>query len=427
MNVSAYLFDQSRKRGRYVIGGKHYTAKSALKKFPRLIGLLQPSGRIKTKSVEDKFRRWIKSGKFKSSDFEVDAPQFLEVNSALDKTFRDYICDDPIIGNYDVPSLFDFLDENIKKTMRENLGTKVYLNLRARMKKLNDGEEDTHTFYSGEFEILPGTDLEDTIRKMREKVIELLEKMEAAVGSGWALVKIQSVKLHFAKFKPLKGSSYVELPDWIKNKKVVINITSKTDDECFKWCVTTALHPIGKHPERITKKLREQSNLLDWTSVSFPTSFKDISRFEKNNNASVKVLGCDDDTQEIVCLRNGNGRFKLAVTLLLFEGHYCVVKNMSRLTSRQLTCDNAAYFCDYCNFTHRKKDTVLKHQESCTGEVLKPERVFPNEGSTVKFKNFERTVEQPFVIYADFESKLKPMSEKKGASTTQFQEHIPIG
>ena len=63
-NAVTYLFDQSRKRTRYVIGGEPHTAKSALKKFPRLIGVLQPSGRIKMKSIEAKFRRWFKSGRF---------------------------------------------------------------------------------------------------------------------------------------------------------------------------------------------------------------------------------------------------------------------------------------------------------------------------------------------------------------------------
>ena len=85
-----YLFNKSRKRARYVIGGEPHTAKSALKKFPNLIGLLQPRGRIKRKSVEDKFRRWFKNGKFKKEDFQVDAPLFLESNRALDGTFREF-------------------------------------------------------------------------------------------------------------------------------------------------------------------------------------------------------------------------------------------------------------------------------------------------------------------------------------------------
>ena len=286
------------------------------------------------------------------------------------------------------------------------------------MSKTSDGKEATHAFYSGEFEILQGTDLDSVILRMRETISERLSKMELAVGSGWTLLKIINVKLHFATFKPLRGSSFVELPSWIKNKNADINILNKTDSECFKWCVTRALHPIGEHQYRLTKKLREQSKIFDWTGVNFPTTFEDISRFEKNSNISVKVLGCDDETKEII--------YKLAVTLLLFEGHYCVVKNISRLTSRQIV-DNKVYFCDYCSFTHREKLAVLKHQESCTGEVLEPERIMPKKGFTVSFKNFERTVDQPFVIYADFESRLKSKDEKKGKSTTQFQEHIPIG
>ena len=291
--------------------------------------------------------------------------------------------------------------------MRKNAGTKVYLNLMARMRMLNNETEDTHTFYSGEFEIFPGTDFDAVIEKMKKNIFENFEKMETAVGSGWALVKIRNLKLHFAEFKTLEGSSYVELPDWIKNKKAVINILNTTDSQFFKWCITRAMNPIGKNQKLITKKLREQSKIFDWTGVNFPTSFEDISRFEKN-------------------LRNGNGRYKLAVTLLLFEEHYCLVRNVSRLVSRQI-CDGTNYFCDYCSFSNCIKSVVLKHQESCTGEVFKPERVFPTPGSFLKFKNCERSAEQPFVIYADFESRLKPMFVKKGEFTTQYQEHVPVG
>ena len=292
--------------------------------------------------------------------------------------------------------------------MRENSGTKVYLNLVARMKKL------------------PGTDFDDVIEKMRKKISENFEKLETAVGSGWALVKIQNLKLHVAEFKTLKGSSYVELPEWVKNKKTVINILNMTDNECFKWCVTRAMHPIGKNQNLITKKLREQSKIFDWTGVNFPTSFEDISRFEKNNGVSVKVLGCDEETKEVVHLRNRNSRYKLAVTLLLFEEHYCLVKNISRLVSRQI-CDGANYFCDYCSFSNCVKSVVLKHQESCTGDSFEPEREFPKPGTFLRFKNCERSAEQPFVIYADFESRLRPMFEKKGGSTTQYQDYVPIG
>ena len=194
-----------------------------------------------------KKNRWFfRRGKLKREDFAVDAPMFLESRRALDRSFKEFVCDDPIIENYDLPSVFELLTESMKKVMRENTGTKVYLNLRAKMSKLSDGTVASHVFYSGEFEIFPGTDLNDVITEMRKVISERFEKMETFVGSGWTLVKIQNLELHFAEFKTLKGSSYVELPEWIKSKKAVVNILNKSDNECFKWCIRRAIHPIGK-------------------------------------------------------------------------------------------------------------------------------------------------------------------------------------
>ena len=102
------------------------------------------------------------------------------------------------------------------------------------------------------------------------------------------------------------------------------------------------------------------------------------------------------------------------------------MRNVSRLVSRE-SRDGVSYFCDFCSFSNSVKEKVLKHQESCTGDLFEPEREFPKPETFLRFKNFERSSEQPFVIYADFESRLKPMCEKKGGFTTQFQEHIPIG
>ena len=137
-----YLFiSESRKKARYNIGGEYFSTKNALKKFPQLIGILQPRRKIKQKSLEDKFRCWFVKGKISKKVFNVEPPQFRETNSALNKTFREYLCDDKILNNYDVPSLFQLLDENIKKVLRENMNTKVYLNVRALMRKTSDGKK----------------------------------------------------------------------------------------------------------------------------------------------------------------------------------------------------------------------------------------------------------------------------------------------
>ena len=52
-----------------------------------------------------------------------------------------------------------------------------------------------------------------------------------------------------------RGVSYIDPPDWIKNKKATINPINKEDNKCFQYAVTVALNhdQIGKHTERKTK------------------------------------------------------------------------------------------------------------------------------------------------------------------------------
>ena len=51
------------------------------------------------------------------------------------------------------------------------------------------------------------------------------------------------------------GGSYVDSPDWIKNKKTTINPINKKDNQCFQYAVTVALknEEIKKDPQRIKK------------------------------------------------------------------------------------------------------------------------------------------------------------------------------
>ena len=65
------------------------------------------------------------------------------------------------------------------------------------------------------------------------------------------------------KYEPLDGSSYILLPGFLAVKKAIINLKNE-DQECFKWAITRALNPVEKNSERIDKKLREKSEVLNW-------------------------------------------------------------------------------------------------------------------------------------------------------------------
>ena len=64
------------------------------------------------------------------------------------------------------------------------------------------------------------------------------------------------------------------------------------DKECFKWCITRALHPVERDSERLTRVLRVQEEKLDWGGIEFPVAADAniISRLERNNDSSVNVF-----------------------------------------------------------------------------------------------------------------------------------------
>ena len=96
---------------------------------------------------------------------------------------------------------------------------------------------------------------------------------------------------------------------------------------------------------------------------------------------------------------------------------------MSRLFSNQVNKHNGKmYICDYCLQYFKHEKTLEGHLEYCK-KFKSGKTVYPKKGETLEFKNYERMHNVPFVIYADFESMLKPVDNKIGDNTKQFQKH----
>ena len=73
-------------------------------------------------------------------------------------------------------------------------------------------------------------------------------------GSGWKIESINGEYMNIFAYSPLMGSTYIELPDKLKNSmKGLINIKSN-DNKCFLWCHVRHLNFVKTHPERITKE-----------------------------------------------------------------------------------------------------------------------------------------------------------------------------
>ena len=86
------------------------------------------------------------------------------------------------------------------------------------------------------------------------------------------------------------GSTYIELPEELKNPlKGMINIKNN-DNKFFLWCHIRHLNLVKTHPERITKIDNKMINDLDYQGIKFPFSKKDYCRIEKQNNIFINVF-----------------------------------------------------------------------------------------------------------------------------------------
>ena len=75
-------------------------------------------------------------------------------------------------------------------------------------------------------------------------------------ASGWIVESIDGKYVNCSAYSPLVGSTYIELPDELKNSmKGLINIKN-SDNKCFLWCHMRHLKLVITYPERITKKIK---------------------------------------------------------------------------------------------------------------------------------------------------------------------------
>ena len=157
---------------------------------------------------------------------------------------------------------------------------------------------------------------------------ERIQKLESGNqgGTGWHFHSVIGLELHTVEWTPLNGSSYIELPKELKDKKAIINI--KNDNKCFIWCVLRAIYPVKNNNERVDRTLKSKLKTLNTTGIEYPVKLLDIHKFEcLNSNISIAVFGYDEN-DEVIPLRvskNKNRLYKINLLLIAYGGvsHYC--------------------------------------------------------------------------------------------------------
>ena len=216
---------------------------------------------------------------------------------------------------------------------------------------------------------------------------------------------------------------------------------NEDNNKCFLWCVLRALNPKDKNAERIDKDLKSKEDTLNMEGITYPVDSKGIKRFEKQNpDISISVLGYNEndkiyplDISKFTKVKKEDERKHNIVLLLIKKGdnsHYCLVKNLSALLTSQVNKRKGKfYFCLNCLNGYDTLEKLDKHKEYCNEKESIKINMPPQE-TYIKFIKYLYSEKAPFVIYADFESILKPLNTCKPdpnkSYTLKYNEHEPV-
>ena len=143
------------------------------------------------------------------------------------------------------------IETYIKGLLESMKGIKYIETLKVTLEKISGDEIISKTTYFNcdPQTIINHTEIADSLQLYKQQILNKIAQWTSE-GSGWTISTINSHCINIVKYKPLNGSSYIQLPQELRNSaKGLINMKNK-DNECFRWCHIRHLNP-QDDPQRI--------------------------------------------------------------------------------------------------------------------------------------------------------------------------------
>ncbi|XP_033726725.1 uncharacterized protein LOC117316295 [Pecten maximus] len=159
----------------------------------------------------------------------------------------------------------------------------------------------------------------------------------------------------------------------------------------------------------------------------------DISRFETQNNISINVFGYErgDIFPKHVTKQRHHKHVDLLMICDAKKSHYCWIKNLNRLLSDQHSHRGQHYHCPYCLHGFTKERILQDHIAYCQSHGTQKVELPKEEDKWLFYKNTQKQLKVPYIIFADFESLQVPIAScaknPKSSYTEKTTEHIPSG
>ena len=303
------------------------------------------------------------------------------------------------------------------------------------IEKLLLGSNDTYQnayFNSTTDLIINETDIKLSLQASQQQILKKISQW-ISEGSGWTIDSIKNHYINIVNYNPLKGSSYIKLPQELQNSaKGLINIKNE-DNECFRWCHIRHLNPQKKDPQKIKKTDKTFISQLDYSNIEFPVTIKQINKIEKQNSININVFGYEEKQPYPIYI--SKEKFTDHMELLLItedkNKHYVLIKDFNKFMFNQTKHEHRKHFCMYCLQCFSREDVLTEHKNNCITINGKQAIKMPEKGEQVYFKNHHKQLSVPFVIYADFEAITEKVQgcqpNNKKSYTEAYQKHTDCG
>ena len=233
-----------------------------------------------------------------------------------------------------------------------------------------------------------------------------------------------------------RGGAYTDSPEWLKNKKATIN-PKNNGDKCFQYAVTVALNyqNIKNDLQRILN-IQPFVGQYNWKEINFPSHKNDWNEFEKNNKAiALNILYVPHNTKRIrhAYKSKHNLSCEIQVILLMIadgkKSHYLAVKKLSTLLRGIKSKHDGDFYCLNCFHLYITNDRLKKHENVCKVHDYCYVEMLDKDNNILKHNHGEKSMQVPFIIYADVESLLEKSrtchNNPKESSTTKINKHTP--
>ena len=327
------------------------------------------------------------------------------------------------------------IERSVISLLNEMKGFKYVETLKVTFSKISDGEivEKSAYFNSTPQTIINQMEITDSLQSTKQLIMNKIAQW-ISEGSGWTIKSVDSHYLNIVKYKPMKGSSYIQLPSELRNSaKGLINMKNE-DNECFRWCHIRHLNPQEKYPQRIKKTDKQYVEKLDYLNIDFPVSVKHYNKIEKQNSINISVFGYEN--KEPYPIYVSKEKYEDHMELLLVtkneNKHYVLIKDFNKFMYNQTKHEHRKHFCMHCLQCFSSYRVLNNHKDNCiqvngTQAIKMPDK----DNNILKFNNFHKQQPVPFVIYADFEAiteKIHGCQQDGNKSYTEaYQMHTDCG